>query len=315
MNNSEILTKSWKIVWKHKVLWIFGVLAGCLQGGGSGSGGGNGGYRPGVANGDNPFAQYLPQAEEFFNRFTNNVEPYLGIIAAILFGLCVLWLLAIGLGTMGRIGLIQGSLQADGGAESLSFGEIWGTSQLYFGRVLGLWLTISLLGFVLGLSFAVLAIVAVVASFGIGLVCLLPFLLVLIPVSWVVNLLVEQATLAIVIEDRSLSEAFRRAWQLLRANLGAYVLMALMLFLIQLVIGVMIALPVFLVIVPALIGVFMGAGNGINMALLISGLCFVVYLPVLIVLNGILQAYVQTAWTLTFARLTALIQTELLDAS
>jgi hypothetical protein len=26
----EIITKSWKITWKFKVLWIFGILSGCV---------------------------------------------------------------------------------------------------------------------------------------------------------------------------------------------------------------------------------------------------------------------------------------------
>ena len=42
-NFGETLTRSWQIVWKHKVLWIFGILASCSRGGGGGSGGGGGG--------------------------------------------------------------------------------------------------------------------------------------------------------------------------------------------------------------------------------------------------------------------------------
>ena len=42
------------------------------------------------------------------------------------------------------------------------------------------------------------------------------------------------------------------------------------------------------------------AGGG----LLIAGLCFILYLPVFIVLNGILRGYIESAWTLTFMRLT-----------
>ncbi len=38
-NFSEVLTRAWQIIWKHKVLWIFGILAGCGQGGGGSSGG------------------------------------------------------------------------------------------------------------------------------------------------------------------------------------------------------------------------------------------------------------------------------------
>ena len=36
----EVLSKAWKIVWKNKILWIFGILASFGQGSGGGSGGG-----------------------------------------------------------------------------------------------------------------------------------------------------------------------------------------------------------------------------------------------------------------------------------
>ena len=42
-NFGEILTRAWQITWKYKVLWIFGILAGCTNGGGGGGGGGVGG--------------------------------------------------------------------------------------------------------------------------------------------------------------------------------------------------------------------------------------------------------------------------------
>jgi len=39
--------------------------------------------------------------------------------------------------------------------------------------------------------------------------------------------------------------------------------------------------------------------------LAIAGVCFVAYLPVLLVLRGIAQTYIQSALTLTYLRLTA----------
>ena len=43
MNNfnfGEVLTRAWQNIWKHKVLWIFGILASCARGSGGSSGGG-----------------------------------------------------------------------------------------------------------------------------------------------------------------------------------------------------------------------------------------------------------------------------------
>jgi uncharacterized membrane protein YgcG len=62
-NFGEVLTRAWQIIWKHKVLWIFGILAGCGQGGGSGGGGGGGGN--GFSNGDRQFTELERMMEQF----------------------------------------------------------------------------------------------------------------------------------------------------------------------------------------------------------------------------------------------------------
>lgn len=36
MNYTDILKKAWNIVWKHKILWLFGLLAGSAIGSGQG---------------------------------------------------------------------------------------------------------------------------------------------------------------------------------------------------------------------------------------------------------------------------------------
>ena len=45
MNYSEVFSNAWKIVWKFKAFWIFGILSSCMRSGGgsSGSGGSSGG--------------------------------------------------------------------------------------------------------------------------------------------------------------------------------------------------------------------------------------------------------------------------------
>ena len=38
----EVLSRAWQIIWKHKILWVFGIFAGCARGGGGGGGSGMG---------------------------------------------------------------------------------------------------------------------------------------------------------------------------------------------------------------------------------------------------------------------------------
>jgi len=72
MDIGEVLSRAWKIIWKYKVLWIFGILASCGQGGGGGGGGGNSGYR--YSQGD---PNVSPEIERFFfgiERFFQQIE-------------------------------------------------------------------------------------------------------------------------------------------------------------------------------------------------------------------------------------------------
>ena len=52
------------------------------------------------------------------------------------------------------------------------------------------------------------------------------------------------------------------------------------------VIGLVIALPMLVIVVPAVIGFATSKGDLPTTALLVSGLCFVVYLPILILVHG-----------------------------
>lgn len=64
MDFGEVLKKAWKIIWKFKVLWIFGILSSCGQ-----SGGGSGGSSA------NSSAQY--NGSDGANVFNGNLPPFL----------------------------------------------------------------------------------------------------------------------------------------------------------------------------------------------------------------------------------------------
>ncbi len=57
---------------------------------------------------------------------------------------CIFWIIAIFLGTIGKIGLIRGAWQVEGGAENLIFGQLFSESTPYFWRMFGLSLIVGL---------------------------------------------------------------------------------------------------------------------------------------------------------------------------
>lgn len=298
-NFGEVLTRAWEITWKYKVLWIFGILVGCSNGGGGGGsgGGGNSGYSTEPSDFDVP-----PELERFIYQMENFVDWavenwWIFIVSGLI--LLVAIVLSVFLGTIGRIGLIKGSHEAEQGAETLAFGELFSTSMPYFWRVFGL-------SFLIGLAFLLLFVPIILIgalTAGLGFLCLLPLICLLIPVGMAVGIIIEQANRAIVLENLSIFDALQRGWEIARANVWTLIVMALILFGITLVLGLVIALPIFIIVFPTIFAFAMGEGQSLT-PLYVAGACICLYAPVSWLLNGIITTYTQSAWTLTYMRLT-----------
>lgn len=289
-NFSEVLTRAWQIIWKHKVLWIFGILAGCGQGGGGGGGGGGGSS---FSNGNQ---QQFGEFERMMERFGDWIGQNLWVVAVLVLVMIIIIVLAIFLGTIGRIGLIRGTYQAEQGAESLVFSELFSGSMPYFWRVFGL-------SFLVGLAFLLLMLPLIafgVLTAGIGFACLLPLFCLLIPVGLVVNIILEQSNAAIVLENLGIADGFKRGWNIVKANVGPVLIMAILLGVIGFVVGLVLVLPVIFAVIPLVFSLTRGETG----TLWVAGICCAVYFPVLIVLSGILTSFIQSSWTLTYLRLT-----------
>jgi hypothetical protein len=307
MSYGEVLEKAWRIIWKFKILWIFGILASC--GSGSGNAGSNLSNRfsnrtpSNFGNGSNPFGSLPPIAQQWLARMQEALNNgtfwavFGGVILTLLCVFFILWVIALVVGTFGRIGLVRGAWLADAGEENLTFGSLWSQSSLFFWRVL----LLNLLLMVVGLIIGALVVALAIFTFGIGVCLCLPFLIV---IGWLINVWTQQTIVGIVGENMGVTEAIGAAWTLITKNIGPYVVMALILFIGGAIIGLIISLPMLLIVVPIMIGGFSQSNTGVTAGLLISGVIFLIYLPFLIVLGGILQSYLGTAWTLVYRRLT-----------
>lgn len=299
MNNfdfGEVLTRAWKIIWKHKVLWIFGILASCARGSGGGGNGGGGGRNYQTSPGqDSPFSG--GQFEQYMNQAGRYLEDNLWIIIAAILVIFLLGLIATALGMIGRAGMIKGTALAEKGVESIAFGEVWSESLPYFWRIF-------LLNFLIGLAFFVIIIPLVligVLTAGVGFICVIPLICLLIPIGWVLSVIVEQAQAAIVLEDLSMVDGFKRGWQIVKSNPGPMVIMALILGVGGAIIGLVISIPIVIAVLPVVIG--MNSLRESMTPIWIALACCLAYMPVLIFLNGVLTAYIQAAWALTYMNL------------
>lgn len=324
MNYGYALKRAWQIIWKHKILWIFGILAGCTNSRSSSMGGS---YNTGYQGNFNTFPNEFPnnispalerqimrffltferQAERFFDTF---MQP--AVLAALIGILFLIWIVFIFLGTIGRIGLIRGTEQAEKGIERLFLGEVFSGSLPYFWKFIGLvllvWLPYLLILLILG-SIAIFGvflseiagsegwiIIFVIFALFVG------FIIILSIISLGISIFLKLAQNALVIEDLDSLNAIKRGWHIFKTKFWQTLLMAIILFLIEAFIGTVLALPP-VIIIFAMITSFIVDGSATMMPLNIVALFFAVYIPLFIIANGILIAYTQSAWTLTYLQL------------
>ena len=307
-NFGEILTRAWQIVWKNRVLWIFGILASCGRGGSSFNSGSS-------SRGDGGFGtppDFPPQVMDVLRTIEQNLTTFIAITVAVV---CIIWIITIFLSTIGKIGLIRGTSQVDDGVEGLIFGQLFSESTPYFWRMLGLSLLVGVpVVVVIAILAAGLVVFAISASGGsdastVGILAMLPILIgcfcLLIPVMFVIGMIARQAENAIVLEGMSVLPAISRGWDVFRKNLGPIIIMAIILAVISFAVGFIIAIPIFIVVLPAVIAFAVGEAQNWT-PLAIAGVCICLYIPISLLLNGIAIAYTESAWTLTYLRLTQL---------
>ncbi len=305
MEFGEVVKRAWNITWRFKVLWLFGILASC--------GMGNGGFNGGYSTSENEFPPRAPDLPpglaaglERLMRFLSNPAVVAGLIGLI----CFLVLLALCISTFGRIGLIRGVLAAESGAERLAFGELGRESLGYFWRMLGLTLLLGLPFFVIAALMAASVVLSLASARGMnegaaaGLMFLLlcPLVCVILLLALLLGLIAPQAENAIVIENRGLLSGLQRGWEVLSGNLGPILIIWLIQLVIAFAAGLVIAAPLLLDIVPVLVWA-MPTQNG-ALPFILIGLCVATYTPVYLLANGIVTAYLQSVWSLTYLRLT-----------
>lgn len=305
-NFGDVLTRAWQIVWKHKILWVFGILASCGRTSGNfnsnSSGGGNG-------NGIGQSPDFPPQVMRWFQSIQDNLTTILIVLVAVI---CIVWIVSVFLGVIGKIGLIRGAAQADGGAEKLNFGELFSGSVPYFWRIFGLSLILALPVFILAMTIGIVVVGGLIVSEGnesgiVAMAAMLPFLFgclcLLAPVMFVVGMVFRQAENAIVLEDMSVIPSISRGWEVFKGNLGPIILMAIILGVIGFIAGLIITIPIFVIVFPAMIAFAVGEGQNLT-PLYLMGACLCIFIPVAWVLQGVIISYVESAWTLTYMRLT-----------
>ncbi len=300
MDYGEVLTKAWKIIWKHKILWIFGILASFANGSGGGGGGSNTSFS---GEGSNPISNLPPEFTQFINdaqRFVENTQWWVWVLITL--GILLLAVIFAAIGTIGKIELITGAKDADASEEKLHFADLLKGSLHSFWRVFWFNFLAGLAVFLVILIIFVPLILLGVITAGVGLLCLIPLFCLIIPFSWAISIVMEQTNIAIVINDATMIQGLKDGWLVCKKNPWQLILMSLILGIGGGIVNFIVAIPMFLALIPIIITLVSGSQVTIASAS-ISLLICCAYMPILYLLTGIVTSYIQSAWTLTFLRL------------
>ena len=314
MNYGEVLSKAWKVVWKNKILWLFGILAGCgAVGGSNGGGGGSSGGSSAASNNFSNLGAISGSAGSQFLSFFNAIGEFISqnlwivgfVILAILFFAFFTSILSFFAGVLGTGGVIKGAILRDeenSESKRLSFIDVYRALKPYYWRVALLHLVIIGAGLIAGVLVVGLIIGLIVFTFGIGLFFLLPVILFMIPIGSFVQVIITNSTIALIDEDKTVFQSIARGWEVTTGNLENMIVLMIILGVGQFIISILIMIPLVFSILPFAFSWLFNEKGIIIAALVISLLLVFLFAIVAIISAGILKAYVLTAWTLNYRR-------------
>ncbi len=291
MSITEVLSRSARIFWKYKGLWLFGIFPLLLYF-----------LFAGIA-----FFIDFPLTSFMAGQTSGLVPagwPY--YFPNILIGIAalVVCLSAILFGTSATV---SGTFEADQGGERLSYAVLLRNSWPYFWKLFGLY---ALIGLAVLLLMAILMgciIAGAVATMGIASLCTFPLFFLIIPLELVVAAGMEQAQAAIVLDRLGIFASLKQAWLVLKGNFWKICLMGLILYGGNYVLSFLLTLPLMAVfwLIP-----FTGMGAGDNQSFdnlfVIAVIIFLGIMPLISIVQGLATTYLHSAWALTYLRLTRL---------
>jgi asparagine N-glycosylation enzyme membrane subunit Stt3 len=113
----------------------------------------------------------------------------------------------------------------------------------------------------------------------------------------------SQAQRALILEDLGVFKSIARGWEVFRKNIGGLLVVAVIGFFINLIIGLIIAVPIYIAILPLLFKILEGGITSWS-PFILAVTFLLCYTPIAWFLNGILITYTETVWTVIYMRVT-----------
>jgi hypothetical protein len=294
MDISAIFKRAWEITWKHKGLWVLGILANCSSGGSQTSS--NVSRMPQYNVGGGEF----PQVDHWLQSVPEGTWIAIGI--AVIGGLILLALIFWVLAAIGNGGLIAGFHMAETG-ETVTLASAFQQGLSYFWKLLAIQLILGLASMAVIVPVLFGGALLSILTLGIGLICFIPLICLLIPLGIALSIYTLLTQIALIVEELDIVAAFQRAWDFFRSNLGEVIVMGLILGVGSFVVGLILAIPFILMVLPFITGLIVDTESSTIAGLSVTLIGILFYLPVLFLASGIMRTFITGSWTLTYRSL------------
>ncbi len=304
MDYNKIITESFQIFWRHKALWIMGIVAAmCGQGD---AGGFNFNFNQSFS-GDNKLPNF--NVPPFVRDMAENPIPYVMALVVVILGW---WLFSTIVGWIAQ-GALIGMVDEIDRTGATSLGQGWRVGSERFLSLFAIAILLALPGLILLIPF-IIWLVVFFAQIGVmanknsneifnslapmlfsTLACLLPLLCLAILLGFAISLLKTISMRSCVLESLGAIDSLKRGWQVIRQNLGYVALTWFLLFVIRSFFGFIIAIPTIIMGLPVVLAVM---NNGLSMVSIGLIAIFVVVMTIISGgLGGILTSFNSTLWT------------------
>jgi hypothetical protein len=278
----EVITRAWQITWKRKSLWWFGAFFGLIMS---------------IIFPLMFTPMFLPFLME--NRSMDMLLIFMVGFIVIFFGFMAIM---YPVSAVVQTALTLGVLRADQDAEQISLSELIKNSLPFFWRILGVMTLYAIVVMLINLAFQAIISLVTIVTFGLGMLCMTPFMLLLYPVMFLSIVWMEQAINGIIIDKMEIMDAIKQGWYIIRNNLLPIVLVMVVVYFGVGMVSGFIMLPMMVPFMVFPLSFMEGEPN--LMLISISLLCSLAFGPLFALINGWAMAFTKSAWVLTYMHLT-----------
>ena len=295
----ELVTRSFKITWKHKYLWLLALFAGETAGG----------FNFNYTSTTPPGKSTPPNISAINQQISQWLASHAGLIIGASVAVLLIAIAFFVLAAVCQGALVRAAAEHDA-ERPFGLGWAWRAGMSTMWPMIRFRLLLILLALPLAVVFVVLAIALVGAISGqngalIAVLALILFLCVLVSIAYLIALffLDRLGTRALVLEQLGAVASIRRAYALITKRLGRLLLVGLVAIAVGIVVGICLAVAGTILVIPAVVLGVAAYSSGSSAWWVVIVLAVVILLPVFLVISAFLSAQGSTYWTLAFRRL------------